>query len=93
MPHIVSGRSNTSPLSALGHTQAQEAVARVGSFVAGSPIAGVLASPAVRTLTTASYFAKHGGHEVEVEHGVQELDQRSLTGASVVRLAKLRRFA
>lgn len=77
-PHIIGGRSNDSPLTERGHAQAGAAATKLVETCGN--VVRIVCSPAVRTKTTASYYAKHVAVDMVEDDRIQELDQRSLTG-------------
>ena len=81
-PHIVGGRSNHSPLSELGVLQSQE----LGLYIADnidSPDL-VFASPAVRTVSTATIALESAGlqRHIFIDDRLQELHQGEAEGKS-----------
>lgn len=83
--HVLSGRSVRSPLSAVGHAQAQWLAAR---FARESPIAAIHCSPRERTLATAEIIGGRIGVRTKVVDALDEVDFGAWTGRSFAELER-----
>lgn len=79
-PHIIGGRSNHTPLTPDGVEQARQ----LGSFIRKTNLVPdhTFSSPAIRTIETTRIAFEEAGfdHPVQIDEGVQELDQGDWTG-------------
>lgn len=78
--HLIGGRSNESELSELGTQQAR----KLGAYIARGTVlpTAIYASPAIRTLSTATIATKEAGLKtlIRIDDRLQELSQGDWTG-------------